>query len=120
MTFFKIEMLGESPRFRRGISRAWIAFTVPWLIFWTWTFVDAKYSVNWNQEMISTMHAESRSSPNYFLSGALKEQFDFAVARRDQAEERAELAIKLGPSIPLGLAVLYLGSVWVRRGFLNL
>ena len=119
MIDFKERMLGESPRFRRGIIRVWIAFTVPWLIYWIWAFVDANHTVNWNQDIISTYVAQNLDSPGY-LSGAIKEQFNFAVDRRNQAKETAELAVKLGLSVPLGLVVLYFVLVWVRRGFLNL
>jgi hypothetical protein len=109
----------ENLNSRRGLFRAWIAFTATWLIFWTWTFVDANHRANSAQKAISItykgMQGPSSFSPDYW-----EEQFDLAIDRKSQAIETSELALKLGPSVPLGLIVLYFVLVWVRRGFLNL
>ncbi len=109
----------ENLNSRRGLFRAWIAFTVPWLIFWTWTFVDANRTANLNGNSASSIYAKM-NEPSSLPRSFWDEQFDLAIDRRNQANETSELALKLGPSVPLGLIVLYFVLVWVRRGFLNL
>lgn len=103
---------------RGGLYRAALAFGLPWIAFWSWTFWDAtQEEVDWNRQATTSAQRQQGLTGDELLF--MNDMVRAARSFEQDARERKEFAIKVGALAPLVLTVLLTLCFWVRRGFLK-
>lgn len=101
---------------KRGIVRATLAFGLPWVAFWGWSFWEAAQAeANWNRQANESVERQHGLTGNTLLH--MNDMVRAARSLEHDARKRKELAIKVGAVAPAALALLLAACFWVWRGF---
>jgi uncharacterized membrane protein YcjF (UPF0283 family) len=112
---------------KRGFIRAWIAFSVPWSVFFAWEGYDGyrsqnafqKHIENWVDQEVKQRAAAEKGAASWEDGdfNFVNSEVDKLAAHRKRQRERYERAIVLGPAVPIALAIFGISGTWIARGF---
>ncbi len=114
----------RATNWKRGLFRIWIAFSIPWMAYWGWAYLDSKANYAIWQSFVDTKYELLINSDQLFKDGTysrpkveLQRELDEVVDLRDEQADIVDRAAHLGPVVPASLLILFGLGYWVRRGF---
>ena len=120
---------------RRGLFRIWLLFTLVWSSYWVFAYFSASESLKSNNyysaenyRRIKQLEKDKTAVPIFAENGLSKGYYQSRIdegyiqAREigvysGHLEEQIDASILYGPGVPIGLVIVYVIYLWIRKGF---